>query len=164
MLEALITDNMIGKETRMALSGKLKSSKMDVNTFTKAFVASLVAHELSVIRPHHADDRRGFTRVIQFLDTKIAELEQAGDQKTMLRQLVRITNQLRQSNTGGFEGFEAALRGLQLTFVNCPNPFYDEVAFTVSKSYAESTVNNLPELQREIVTAAADVFLKEVGA
>jgi hypothetical protein len=72
-------------------------------------------------------------------------------------------NELRPSTTGGFEGFEAALRALQLTFSSCPNPFYEEITFPVPKRYAEATVGNLSSFDRNLINEAADAFAGAAG-
>jgi hypothetical protein len=135
----------------------------DTHAFIKAFVAGLVLRDRRSIRPYGAGDRRGFAQVIRLLDMKIDELEQDGADITIIRQLVRIANDLRASNTGGYEGFETALRGLQLTFASCPNPFYEEIAFSVPRPYAETTVDSLPPVQRDLVKEVAEAFLQEAG-
>src|SRR5690242_14556937 len=95
----------------------------DTQAFMKAFVAGLVLRNRLTIKPQNPNDRRGFGKIVRLLDKKISELDESGADNNLLRQLVRIANNLRASNTGGYEGFETALRGLQLTFASCPNPF-----------------------------------------
>jgi hypothetical protein len=99
---------------------------------------------------------------VRLLDRKVEERERMKADTQTIRQLARIANQLRASNTGGYEGFEAALRSLQLTFASSPNPFYEEITFSVPKPYAEATVNRLPRFQRELVNEAADAFVREL--
>ena len=96
-----------------ALSGK-SVDVLDLQGFAKAFVAELVSRDLVAVRPKSPTDRRGFASVVRLLDEKIRELQESGSDKGEIRQLIRIANELRPSNTGGFEGFEAALRSLQL--------------------------------------------------
>jgi hypothetical protein len=135
----------------------------DTSTFMKGFVARLVLRNRASVRPSSPNDRRGFAEAVRLLDQKIEELEKGGAEPKIIRQLVRIANDLRASNSGGYEGFEAALRGLQLTFASCPNPFYEEIAFSVARPYAEATVENLPAVQRKIVNDAAEAFLQGAG-
>jgi hypothetical protein len=144
-----------------ALSGKAVGV-LDRQRFAKGFVAELVSRDLVAVRPKSPTDRRGFASVVRLLDKKIHELQEHDADKAQVRQLIRIVNELRPSNTGGFEGFEAALRSLQLTFSSCPNPFYEEIAFDVPKPYARATVDDLPEFGRRLVDAAADAFIQEV--
>jgi hypothetical protein len=135
----------------------------DTLAFMKGFVARLVLRNRASVRPSSPSDRRGFAEAIRLLDQKIEDLEKRGEEPKVIRQFVRIANDLRASNSGGYEGFEAALRGLQLTFASCPNPFYEEIAFSVPRPYAEATVENLPDVQRKIVDDVADAFLKGAG-
>ena len=145
-----------------ALSGK-EQTNFDTHTFMKGFVAGLVLRNRSSVRPLSPSDRRGFAQVIRLLDQKIDELEKTGEDRKIVRDLVRIANDLRASNTGGYEGFESALRGLQLTFASCPNPFYEEIAFAVPKPYAETTVDSLPVVQRDLVNKVAEAFVEVAG-
>lgn len=135
----------------------------DTQTFMKGFVAGLVLRDRFSVRPYSPDDRRGFAQVIRLLDQRIGELEKRGEDPKVLRQLVRIANDLRESNTGGYEGFETALRALQLTFASCPNPFYEEITFSVPKPYAKTTVEDLPAVQQRIVNEVAEAFIKGAG-
>lgn len=146
----------------MSAATKLEAS-FDTQAFMKAFVAGLVLRNRMAIRPQNPSDRRGFAKIVEILDQKIDELEEAGLNRELVRELVRIANSLRASNTGGYEGFETALRGLQLTFASCPNPFYEEIAFSVPRPYAQSVLDALPTKQRELVAKIADAFAKEAG-
>lgn len=132
----------------------------DTHIFMKAFVAGLVLRNRSSVRPSSPSDRRGFAEVIRILEQRIDELEKGGEDRRAIREFVRIANDLRASNTGGYEGFESALRGLQLTFASCPNPFYEEISFSVPKPYAESTVNSLPNVQHKLVNDVAQAFVE----
>lgn len=126
--------------------------------FTKAFIAELVARDAVSVRPHHPVDRQGFSNVIRTLDEISDDLEtRHRDDLAMI--LLAITNELRPSNTGAFEGFEAALRAQQLTFARCPNPFYEEIEFPVPKNHAASIVSRLPPFVRDVVQKAAASFL-----
>jgi|HubBroStandDraft_6_1064221.scaffolds.fasta_scaffold343550_1 hypothetical protein len=145
-----------------ALSGKL-APNFDTHAFIKAFVAGLVLRDRLSISPYGANDRRGFANVVRLLDKKIDELEKKGEDAKAVRQLVRIANDLRVSNSGGYEGFETALRGLQLTFANCPNPFYEEIAFAVPRPYAKTTVENLPPTHQTLIKEVAEAFLQEAS-
>jgi hypothetical protein len=148
-------------EPRTAVSGR-SAIALDLQRFAKAFVAELVSHDLVAVRPKSPTDRRGFASVVRLLDQMVRELQERNGDKGEIRQLIRIVNELRPSNTGGFEGFEAALRSLQLTFSSCPNPFYEEIAFNVPKTYARATVDELPEFGKKLVNAAANAFIQEV--
>lgn len=141
----------------MALSGK-SPSPFDLHTFVRSFVAALVLRGVPAVRPHSPADRKGFENVLRALSQRLDQFEKQNADPQLVRQLVRILNELRPSNTGGYEGFETALRSLQLTFTSCPNPFYEEITFLIPKPYAKATVDGLPTLSRELVDQAADAF------
>src|SRR5262245_3029671 len=113
-----------------ALAGETTVPPIDLLTFTKAFVAGLVTRGAQSIHPQEPADRRGFQSVVELLDAKVDQLVAETDQRLLARALIRIANELRPSNSGSFEGFEVALRSLQLTFASCPNPWYDEIEFS----------------------------------
>jgi hypothetical protein len=91
------------------------------------------------------------------LEKEIDALRSKGDiDKKWYRTLVSLRNQLRPSISGAFDGFESALRNLQLSFTSCPNPFYEEIAFTVTTPFAEAVVK---DRERHLVEAAAKAFI-----
>ena len=152
------------REVVMALDGSDgRPESLDVRSFTKAFVAGLVTHDMFEVRPGDLETRRGFAGVVRVLDEQKRALQERGGPKELVRSLARVANELRPSNTGAFDGFEAALRQAQLTFTTSPNPDYDDIVFSVPKAYAEATVGELPSEQKEIVNRAVDVFVRQLN-
>jgi hypothetical protein len=152
---------MTSMTTEMALSGS--DHRIDIHAFAKGFVAGLVARDVNAVYPEEDRDRRGFDSVIRLLDAKVDELKTDATSRGLAHDVVRIANELRPSNTGSFEGFESALRALQLTFATCPNPWYDEIAFSIPKTYALETINSLPAFYRSLIEAAAQEFVQSRG-
>jgi hypothetical protein len=134
-----------------------------VGSFARGFVARLITSGISAIQPHAPEDRRGFQAVVDFLDNEIKRLRGAAANvdRGAYMQLVRMRNELKASNSGAFDAFETALRDLQLSLTSSPNAFYEEIEFNVSKPYAESLVGELPPFQRDLVSGAAEAFLRE---
>lgn len=130
-----------------------------VMQFTKAFIAELVANDAVSVRPRHPSDRKGFSNVVHVLD-QISEDLEAKESFDLATAMVDIANELRPSNTGAFEGFEAALRAQQLTFARCPNPFYEEIEFPVPKVQAVSIIERLPSFERDVIRRAVTSFLE----
>jgi len=133
---------------------------IDLHSFTKAWVAGLVSSEVDAIRPHDPRDRRGFASVVEFLDRKVGLLVEQGAPADAVLPLLQVANELRPSNTGGYEGFEAALRALQLTFTSSPNPWYDDIEFPVSQTQARSFMKLIPGPQRRLALEAVEAFMK----
>lgn len=130
--------------------------------FAQAFVAQLIAQGVSAVQPHAPEDRKGFQAVVDLLNAEIDRQRQSGDLDIEIyRDLVRLRNELKASNSGAFDSFETILRDLQLSMTNSPNPFYEEIEFSVSKPYAESMLDELSASQRDLVAKAADAFLRE---
>ncbi len=139
------------------------STAFDLRTFTKAFVAGLVMKDMYEVRPDDIHTRRGFGSVVRVLDEARASLEASGADRNLVRMVGRLANELRPSNTGAFDGFEAALRQIQLTFTSSPNPEYDDIVFSVSRTYAEAAVAELPSDQQQIINDAVNKFVEQVS-
>jgi hypothetical protein len=139
------------------------AAAFDLRTFTKAFVASLVVRDMYEVRPDDIHTRRGFDRVVRVLDEAKTALKAKGADRDFVRRVGRLANELRASNTGAFDGFETALRQVQLTFTSSPNPDYDDIVFSVSKSYAEAALADLTTDQHQIVDDAVKVFVQQIG-
>lgn len=140
----------------MAQNGTSKSasaalSEIDLHSFTKASVASLVARDIEAIRPHDPRDRRGFKRVVELLDSKVKALLEQNAAAEAVLPLLTVANELRPGNTGAFE------------FTSSPNPWYDDIEFPVSQTQAESFMSLLPHPQRQLAIAAADAFIRGRG-
>jgi hypothetical protein len=148
MAEQLVNDHGVGS---------LKD--IDLHSFTKAWVAELVEKNVDGVRPHDPVDRRAFAAVLQSLDNHIDELSKKDVPTEDILPLLQVANELRPSNTGSYEGFETALRALQLTFTSSPNPWYDSIAFPVSQVQARSFLNLVPAVLREIASDAAKAFI-----
>jgi hypothetical protein len=143
-----------------ATSGKVNDAQpMDVRVFTKAFIAALVDRGLVEIRPHEETTRRGFAAVINSLDTQADTLFEQRSDVDVGRQIMRVSNALRASNTGAFDGFESALRQVQLTFTSSPNPDYDEIAFSVPRVYARAVIAGLAPVHRAVIETVVRNFI-----
>lgn len=133
---------------------------LDVETFVRGFVAGLINSDATAIRLGSRADRRGLRQVLNTLETEIQRSQNSnGEDKDWYRYVVRLRNELRPSNNGTFDNFEMALRNLQLSLTSCPNPFYEEIAFSVSKPYAQSIISELPNPQQKLVAKAVEAFL-----
>lgn len=135
---------------------------MDLNLelFTKGLVAKLIESGLHSVRPHSPDDQIGFQRIVELLNTEIARTKaETGSMDPWYRQLVRVRNRLQPSNNGAFDNFETALRDLQYSFTGCPNAFYEEIEFEVSRPFAHSYLEDLPDRCRALVDEASRAFL-----
>jgi hypothetical protein len=153
---------MLNYANSKQLQGHSKSAELDVDlhSFAKALVAMLVDLNVRRVRPHDMNDRRGFAGVVKALDAKVRSLKKEGVASGVILAVAKIANELRGSSTGSYEGFEAALRSLQLTFTASPNPFYDDIAFPVSQTQARSFTKSISSFQRELALVAAKAFLK----
>lgn len=136
--------------------------QLSVTEFVQGFVAQLIEADAVALRPKSEQDREGFGRVVDTLNSEIARLRRAspkGEDLDWYRSLVLLRNELQASSSGAFDGFERALRNLQLSFTNSPNPFYEEIAFSVSKPFASAVFDDLPHRAQELAKRAAVEFL-----
>lgn len=140
---------------------KMLEITLDTERFTRGFVAQLFQLDASALQPRKREDRLGFRRVLDVLEEEIAKLQAEGRRSRLYVDLVRLRNELSPSNIGAFDNFETALRDLQLSATDCPNPFYEEIIFTVSRPNAEATLAELPEEYRLLIEKAAKAFVNE---
>jgi hypothetical protein len=128
--------------------------------FARGFVALLISSDRTAIEPQNPRDREGFYRVYELVQQELTELKEANRRDTRWYEgLVDIRNALKPSNNGAFDGIERLLRDLQLSMTSCPNPYYEEIALTVSKPYAQSVLKKFPDNARQLVEKAGQAFL-----
>lgn len=136
------------------------SSELTLGGFAEGFVAKLVAHGQTAIHPKAPEDRIGLKEVVQILEKEINALAaSSGTDRAWYRALVTLRNELSPSMSGAYDGFESALRNLQLSFTSSPNPFYEEIAFNITKPFAEAVVSEFTPRQRELIARAAEAFI-----
>lgn len=138
------------------------TSNFEFDEFAKAFVAALVQAERRSLQPKDPTQRRAFYKVWKFIGQQAEEAR--SDNPDWLRTVVRIRNRMSPGQSGAFDQFETALRDLQLSLTESPNPSYEDITFTVSKPFANSVLNRLSKVERELVSKAAEVFLSSTTA
>lgn len=151
--------SVVRREQIRPMTIALDNGMLDLPTFIKAFVATLVENRVDAVYPHDSRDIAGFKAVVAELDR---ELERAhkGKVKEAILPLLNVVNELRPSNTGSFDGFEAALRSLQLTFTSSPNPFFNMIQFPVSRGQAKIFIEQLPPKPVILAQNAARAFME----
>jgi hypothetical protein len=113
--------------------------RIDLEQFTRGFVAALVDKDQPSIQPKRPEHVRGFYKVRELLQKEV-DRAQSGNDREWLQQLVRLRNRLSPGPTGSFDQLETALRDLQHSFTESPNVYYEDIEFTISKPFAESTL------------------------
>jgi hypothetical protein len=139
-------------------------SAFEFDEFTRAFVAALVQAERSSIQPKNPVQRRAFYRVWKVIGKQVDDARNSPKKRDWLRTVVRIRNRMSPGQSGAFDQFETALRDLQLSLTESPNPSYEDISFTLSKPFANSVLNELAPKERALVRKAADVFLTSTAA
>jgi hypothetical protein len=140
------------------------TSTFEFDEFTRGFVAALVEAELSSIQPKDPVQRLAFYKVWKFIGERAEQARSSTTKQDWLRKVVRIRNRMSPGQSGAFDQFETALRDLQLSLTESPNPSYEDIAFTVSKPFANSVLSEMSQDERELVRQAAEVFLKSTNA
>lgn len=138
------------------------SATLTLGDFAQGFVAKLVEAGETAIHPKAPEDRIALRRVISTLEDELhtANSNRTDDGTKWYQMLVVLRNELKPSNSGAFDSFETALRNLQLSFTSCPNPFYEEIAFSVTKPYASAVLKEYPDRERELIERAARAFIE----
>jgi hypothetical protein len=134
---------------------------LDAERFTRGFVAKLLQLDATALQPRKREDRLGFRRVLKVIEDEIAIRQSEGRRSRFYMDLVRLRNELSPSNAGAFDNLETALRDLQLSVTDCPNPFYEEIVFTGSRPNANATLATLPAEYLGVIEKAAKAFLDE---
>lgn len=138
------------------------SATLTLGDFAQGFVAKLVESGETAIHPKAPEDRAALRRVIDTLENELRSVRpsKSPEETEWYRMLVVLRNELKPSNSGAFDSFETALRNLQLSFTSCPNPFYEEIAFSVTKPYASAVISEFPERARQLIERAASAFVE----
>jgi hypothetical protein len=140
---------------------RVHQMSFELEDFTRGFVAALVEAERSSIQPKNPAQRQAFYRVWKMIDGKAAEATGDSANRDWLKKVVRIRNRMSPGQSGAFDQFETALRDLQLSITESPNPSYEDISFTASKPFAISVLNQLEQTERELVREAARLFIAD---
>lgn len=137
---------------------------LNIEAFAKGLIAALVSADVDSIQPKAPEHRRALRKVHKLLQDEVTSLKSGGHDRDWLKQVVRVRNSLEPGPTGAFDQFETALRDLQLTFTECPNPYYEDIDFTVTKPFASSTLAAMPPREQDLVTRAAKIFVESTSS
>jgi hypothetical protein len=140
-------------------SEAVMTSTFEFDEFTRGFVAALVEAERHSIQPKNPIQRRAFYKVWRLIGERAEQARGSTAKQEWLRKVVRIRNRMSPGQSGAFDQFETALRDLQLSLTESPNPNYEDITFTVSKPFANSVLSKLNRAERALVREAAEVFL-----
>ena len=132
---------------------------LEFDQFAKGFVAALVELDQSSIQPKSPEHLRALNELYHFISQAVEQARGPSDSREWLRDLVRLRNSLVPGQTGAFDQLETALRDLQLSFTESPNPNYEDIVFTVSKPFARSALETFGNKERELVRSAAKIFM-----
>ena len=130
---------------------------IDLEQFARGFIAALIDTDRASIQPKRPEHVQGFYRVRQLLEAEVERAKQ-GQDREWYKQLVRLRNRLSPGPTGSFDQLETALRDLQLSFTESPNVYYEDIEFTISKPFAESTLRKFDDRERALMVGAAKAF------
>ena len=136
---------------------------IDLDIFTRGFVAALVEGSQPSIQPKRPEHVRGFYKIRALLESEVERAKQSDD-RVWLQQVVRLRNRLAPGPTGSFDQFETALRDLQLSLTESPNISYEDIEFTISKPYATCALRALGDRERELIQKAAKEFVSALAA
>ncbi len=133
-------------------------ASLEARDFTRGFVAALVMAGASSLQPMNPAHRQGLYRVFQYIDDQAKTAKSSGVRE-QFKALVRIRNRIAPGQTGAFDQFQTDLRDLQLSLTESPNPSYEDIAFSLSKPFARSLLDQLGTAKSHLIEAAVDCFL-----
>lgn len=136
---------------------------LEFEDFARGFVAGLVDANVTSIQPKSPAQRRGLHRVHQLVRDEVQKLGIA-QRNDWLRTVVQIRNGMAPGQTGAFDQFETALRDLQLSVTESPNPSYEDIRFPISAPFAKSVLKRLKPNERDLVQRAVGEFLESAKA
>lgn len=142
---------------------RVQKMKFELEDFTRGFVAELVVAERTSIQPKNPAQRRAFHHVWKLISHRVTQVKDSGKERDWLKKIVRIRNRMSPGQSGAFDQFETALRDLQLSITESPNPSYEDISFTVSKPFAQSMLEQMGAEERALVSEAARIFLKSTS-
>jgi hypothetical protein len=133
---------------------------LGVDKFAKGFVAAMVELKQFSIEPKSPSHLRGFWALHELLAEEVERARDDPNKREWFKDTVRLRNSLVSGPTGSFDQFESALRDLQSSVTESPNPNYASLEFTASPPFASSLLDGLEEDERILARAAAMVFVK----
>lgn len=140
------------------------AERFNEEDFARAFVAALVVLEIKSIQPKEPRQRRALNAVWEYLRDQVEKERPEKKDPHWFRTIVRIRNRLNPGQTGAHDHFETALRDLQLSLTESPNPYYEDIEFTVSIPYAGSILENLDPTARMLAQDAARTFYQSLSS
>jgi hypothetical protein len=132
-----------------------------LHEFARGFVAKLLADGTTSLRPNDPADIDRLKRVYDYL---IHEAQSARSDEDWFGDLLGLRNEFAPSYLGTFDNFTGELRNLQRSLTACPNPYYEEISFSVSQPYAASLFNEFEPKKRQLIENAVQKFSEHVNA
>ncbi|ESX51337.1 hypothetical protein NLY43_19030 [Mesorhizobium sp. C416B] len=133
---------------------------LEFEDFTRGFVAALVDADRTSFQPKNEEQRKALYRVHAMVQNEVGEARKSPTNLDWLKTVVRIRNALAPGQTGAFDQFETALRDLQLSLTESPNPSYEDITFPISRPFAKSVLGRLKPRERALVQKAVGTFLQ----
>jgi hypothetical protein len=141
----------------VSMAGTLRE-RMSTQDFARGLIAELVRRGRTSIEPHGAD-RAGFFRALAAVAQQVDQIADRKKNSPLHYDVVRIRNALKPSNNGAFDGLERLLRSQQLSLTASPNPFYEQIALSITTPYALALLSEFGQEQREVIESAAKAFV-----
>jgi hypothetical protein len=135
---------------------------LTITDFARGFIAYLINQDRFSIQPKDPAQRDAILKMWIHLKHETEKARENND-LDWLKQLVRLRNSLAPGNTGAFDEFETALRNLQLSLTESPNPYYEHIVFTASKPFARSALEKFTARERSLVENAAQIFTSSIS-
>lgn len=137
------------------------TDSFDRSDFITALISALILRQTVQISLENPKDKMGIRRMKDALDQAVENCRESRiGNEAWFRSLVRLRNVFVPGEQNYHERLERALRNLQSSYVEHPNPDYKYIRFQISPPNAQGIVDSLPTNQRKIVDEVADAFLE----
>jgi NifB/MoaA-like Fe-S oxidoreductase len=137
---------------------------LDLGTFARGFIATLAMHNLFSIQPKNPAQIRAFHEIRNVFDAEVEKLRASETETDWLYEIAELRNRLSPSTSGHFDQLETAFRDLQLSLTESPNLSYEDIDFTISLPFAQTTLERFSTRERELIEQAVGAYLKNIAA
>lgn len=135
--------------------------RLSLRTFSQLFLCALALKGRRRIEFGSPRDTMGIARIITLVSTEIDRMRSTPKESTsqLYYDLVSIRNQLQQSDSGAYDGFEELVSSQQSWLASKFNPTLTKVSIDVGEGTAVHLMKKQPAAISAFVEAVAEEFI-----
>lgn len=134
---------------------------LPAESFARLLIASLTLRGACEIDLGSRKDRESLGRLVDEIEKIITEQLQAQPLSRMVKDLIRIHNQISPSDSGAFDGFEELITAQQYWIVSRYNPSLDKIKLSIHPEIAQHLLNRASSEVQIILSRIIGVFLNQ---